>query len=71
MNEHISGIKVPQALIDEMAGAPEAGYRDKAVEIATRLLKEIAPMVQGVHFMPLGWSDLVPQLANTAREAAG
>jgi methylenetetrahydrofolate reductase (NADPH) len=71
MNEHISGIRVPQALIDEMAGAPEAGYRDKAVEIATRLLKEIAPMVQGVHFMPLGWSDLVPQLARTARDAAG
>jgi methylenetetrahydrofolate reductase (NADPH) len=71
MNEHISGIRVPQALIDEMAGAPKAGYRDKAVEIATRLLKEIAPMVQGVHFMPLGWSDLVPQLARTAREAAG
>ena len=40
------------------------------LEIATRLLKEISPMVQGIHFMPLGWSDLVPQLAGTARDAA-
>lgn len=70
MNEHVSGIKVPQALIDEMASVPEAGYKNKSLEIATRLLKEISPMVQGIHFMPLGWSDLVPQLAGTARDAA-
>jgi 5,10-methylenetetrahydrofolate reductase len=70
MNDHVSGIKVPQSLIDEMASVPEAGYKDKSMEIATRLLKEIAPMVQGVHFMPLGWSDLVPQLAATAKGAA-
>ncbi len=61
---------MPQALIDEMAGVPEAGYKTKSVEIATRLLKEIAPMVQGIHFMPLGWSDLVPQLASAAKDAA-
>jgi 5,10-methylenetetrahydrofolate reductase len=70
MNEHVSGIKVPQALIDEMASVPPEGYKDKSLEIATRLLKEIAPMVQGIHFMPLGWSDLVPQLASMARDAA-
>jgi methylenetetrahydrofolate reductase (NADPH) len=71
MNEHVSGIKVPQALIDAMASVPPEGYKDKSLEIATRLLKEIAPMVQGIHFMPLGWSDLVPQLASTAKDAAG
>jgi 5,10-methylenetetrahydrofolate reductase len=70
MNERVSGIKVPQALIDEMASVPPEGYKDKSLEIATRLLKEIAPMVQGIHFMPLGWSDLVPQLASAARDAA-
>jgi len=70
MNEHVSGITVPQALIDEMAGVPPEGYKGKSVEISTRLLKEIAPMVQGIHFMPLGWSDLVPQLAATAQGAA-
>lgn len=70
MNEHVSGIKVPQALIDEMASVPPEGYKDKSMEIATRLLKEIAPMVQGIHFMPLGWSDLVPQLAATAKDAS-
>ena len=62
MNEHVSGITVPQALIDEMASVPEAQYKDKAREITARLVKEISPMVQGIHFMPLGWSDLVPAI---------
>ncbi len=60
MNEHVSGITVPPALIQEMESVPPEGYKDKAVEITARLLKEIGPMVQGVHFMPLGWSEVVP-----------
>jgi 5,10-methylenetetrahydrofolate reductase len=62
MNEHISGVTVPLDLIDEMAGVPPEGYKDKAREITARLIRELAPMVQGVHFMPLGWSDLIPQV---------
>lgn len=60
MNEHVSGITVPLAIIDEMAGVPEEKQKDQARKITTRLVKEISPMVQGLHFMPLGWSDLVP-----------
>jgi 5,10-methylenetetrahydrofolate reductase len=62
MNDNVSGITVPEALIKEMEGESAAGYKDKAVEITARLLKVIAPMVQGVHFMPLGWSDVIPQV---------
>ncbi|MFZ5448039.1 MAG: methylenetetrahydrofolate reductase [Thermodesulfobacteriota bacterium] len=62
MNDHVSGITVPQSMIDEMASVPPEKYRDKAREITTRLVKEIRPMVQGIHFMPLGWSDLVPAI---------
>lgn len=62
MNEQISGIRVPQAIIQEMANTPPESYKDKAAEITARLVKEIAPMVQGIHFMPLGWSDLVPRV---------
>ncbi|MBM4273028.1 MAG: 5,10-methylenetetrahydrofolate reductase [Deltaproteobacteria bacterium] len=62
MNEKISGIRVPQAIVQEMAKASPDAYKDKAVEITARLVKEIAPMVQGIHFMPLGWSDIVPRV---------
>jgi len=61
MNEHVSGITVPEALIKEMESVPAAEYKAKAQEITIRLAKQMGPMVQGVHFMPLGWSDLVPK----------
>lgn len=71
MNEHVSGITVPAAIIKEMESVSPEGYKDKAVEITARLLKEIGPMVQGVHFMPLGWSEVIPpvmeRLKNTCR----
>jgi methylenetetrahydrofolate reductase (NADPH) len=64
MNEKISGVSVPLSIIDEMAATPPELYRPKAREITARLLGEIAPMVQGIHFMPMGWSDLIPQLVD-------
>ncbi len=62
MNNNVSGITVPESLIEEMASVPKGGRKEKSVEITVRLLKEMAPMVQGIHFMPLGWSNLVPSV---------
>jgi methylenetetrahydrofolate reductase (NADPH) len=42
-----------------MGSVSKEDRRQKAVEITTRLVSQIAPMVQGVHFMPMGWSDVV------------
>ena len=62
MNNYVSGIKVPQDLIEEVSSAPKNKRKQKAVEISVRLVKEIAPMAQGIHFMPLGWSDIIPEI---------
>lgn len=62
MNEHVSGVTVPEWIIEEMGRVDKADRKKKAVEITYRLAKEIAPMVQGIHFMPLGWSDVVVQV---------
>jgi 5,10-methylenetetrahydrofolate reductase len=62
MNEHVSGIRVPQWIIDEMAAVDKADRKRKAVEITLQLCREIAPMAQGIHFMPLGWSDVVREV---------
>jgi len=59
MNANVSGITVPDWIIDEMGSVPKENREKKAIEITTRLVNEIGPMVQGVHFMPLGWSDVV------------
>jgi methylenetetrahydrofolate reductase (NADPH) len=68
MNEHVSGITVPEALVKEMASVPPAQYKAKAGEITMRLAKEMGPMVQGIHFMPMGWSDLVPPVVQELRK---
>jgi len=62
MNEHVSGVTVPEWIIEEMGRVDKADRKKKATEITYRLAKEIAPMVQGIHFMPLGWSDVVVQV---------
>jgi methylenetetrahydrofolate reductase (NADH) len=68
MNANVSGITVPDWIIDEMAGAAKEDIRNKAAQITTRLVAEIAPMVQGVHFMPLGWSDVVVRVIEEIQE---
>jgi methylenetetrahydrofolate reductase (NADPH) len=62
MNNHVAGIKVPDSLIKEIDSIPIQGRKEKAIEITVRLVKEIGPMVQGVHFMPIGWSDVIPEI---------
>ena len=62
MNDHVSGVRVPDSFIEEIGSAPRDGRKEKAIEMTARLVSEIAPMVQGVHFMPLGWSDVIPQI---------
>ncbi|MDD3345242.1 MAG: methylenetetrahydrofolate reductase [Candidatus Omnitrophica bacterium] len=60
MNKNVAGVSVPEDLISEMEGA-----KDKeavSVEIASRLIKEIKPMCQGVHIMPIGWNRLIPRV---------
>ncbi|MCX5656853.1 MAG: methylenetetrahydrofolate reductase, partial [Candidatus Omnitrophica bacterium] len=59
MNENVSGVTVPQELIDEMAKT-----KDKvatSVDIASRIIKAANPLCQGVHIMPIGWDKVVPR----------
>jgi 5,10-methylenetetrahydrofolate reductase len=62
MNENVSGITVPDWIIEEMGKVSKADRKKKAVEITIKLIQEIKPMAQGIHFMPLGWSDIVPEV---------
>jgi methylenetetrahydrofolate reductase (NADPH) len=66
MNENVAGITVPDNLISEMADTRKEDRRKKAVEITVRLIQQVKPFCQGVHIMPLGWDDLVPQIIEEA-----
>jgi 5,10-methylenetetrahydrofolate reductase len=60
MNENVAGIYVPDNLIKEMQETKDK--QAKSIEIAARLIKELKPMCQGVHIMPIGWDKLVPKV---------
>jgi methylenetetrahydrofolate reductase (NADPH) len=64
MNKNVSGVSVPESLIKEMEET-----KDKvslSVQIAARLIKELKPMCQGIHIMPIGWDKKVPLVLEAA-----
>ncbi|MCM8799731.1 MAG: methylenetetrahydrofolate reductase [Candidatus Omnitrophica bacterium] len=64
MNKNVSGIFVPEDLIKEMEEAKDKVK--KSIEIASRLIKELKPMCQGIHIMPIGWEKKVPLVLDSA-----
>jgi len=66
MNENVAGVFVPQNLIDEMNSVSKEDRAKKSVEIAARLIKELKPMCQGIHIMPIGWDRKVPLVLDAA-----
>lgn len=64
MNKNVAGVFVPDNLIKEMEETKDK--QAKSVEIAARLIKELKPLCQGIHIMPIGWDKVVPQVLDAA-----
>ncbi len=60
MNRNVSGVFVPQELIDRMVAAEDKV--NTGLEIAANLIKELKGMCQGIHIMAIGWEKKVPAL---------
>ena len=66
MNNNVSGITVPQEWIDEIGSVDKKDRKKKSAEMMGRFIKKLKPLVQGVHIMPLGWTDAVPDILEHA-----
>jgi 5,10-methylenetetrahydrofolate reductase len=64
MNKNVAGVSVPDNLIKEMEETKDKVA--KSVEIAARLIKELKPMCQGIHIMPIGWDKVVPKVLDAS-----
>jgi len=64
MNKNVAGVFVPDDLIKEMEETKDK--QAKSVEIASRLIKELKPMCQGIHIMPIGWDKVVPRVLDAS-----
>lgn len=63
-NGSVPGISIPESLIRELDGTEDR--REKSAEIASRVIREIQPMCQGVHIMAIGWESLIPGVLEAA-----
>ena len=64
MNKNVSGVFVPEELIDKMAKAEDKVAT--GIEIAANLIKELKHICQGVHLMAIGWEKRVPAILDAA-----
>lgn len=64
MNNNVAGVFVPDNLIKEIEETKDKSA--KSIEIAARIIKELKPMCQGIHIMPIGWDKKVPLVLDAA-----
>ncbi|MEN3013829.1 MAG: methylenetetrahydrofolate reductase [Endomicrobiia bacterium] len=65
MNENLAGVNVPEYLIEELKKDKEKTKSGQTgIEIAAKIIKDIKSYCNGIHIMPLGWNDKVPNLLN-------
>lgn len=64
MTENVAGVVVPQWMIDALAD--KETRLQKTIELSAQLVRELKPLCQGVHMMPLGWDKHVPPILDLA-----
>ncbi len=64
MNANVAGVSVPEALIDRMQKSTDKAKT--SIEITVELIKELKGLCQGIHIMPLGWAEKIPEILEKA-----
>jgi len=64
MNKNVSGVFVPEELIQKMTGAEDK--TQTGIQIAADLIKQLKGLCQGVHIMAIGWEKKVPAIMEAA-----
>lgn len=62
LNANVPGVRVPQALLDEMESAGPEGEGAAGVAIAARIIREVRKLCAGVHVMAIGWESRIPEI---------
>jgi methylenetetrahydrofolate reductase (NADPH) len=66
MKNNVSGLSVPEELVDRMAGAKDA--KEEGVKICLEIIEQIKEIkgIHGVHIMAVAWEDIVPDIVEKA-----
>ncbi|MBW2739769.1 MAG: methylenetetrahydrofolate reductase [Deltaproteobacteria bacterium] len=66
MRNNVSGLSVPEELVDRMADAKDA--KEEGVKICLEIIEQIKEIkgIHGVHIMAVAWEDIVPGIVEKA-----
>ena len=64
MTERIPGVVVPDPMIDELENAESRVQT--SIAMTGNIVKDVAPMCQGVHIMAIGWEHRIPAVMEAA-----
>jgi len=62
MTANVAGVHVPDHMVERMAKTKKADRKKVSAEMAAELVRQVKGLCQGVHLMPLGWDDIVPDI---------
>ncbi|HJS21335.1 MAG TPA: methylenetetrahydrofolate reductase [Steroidobacteraceae bacterium] len=67
LHDNVPGIRVPDALLDEMQVAAASGAEpETGLAIAARIVRAARPLCAGVHLMTLGWEQHIAQILHAS-----
>jgi len=66
MNANVSGVFVPEELIQKMVDAPKEDRAQVGIQICADIIKQLKSLCQGVHIMAIGWEKRVPDIIQAA-----
>ncbi|OGN99503.1 MAG: 5,10-methylenetetrahydrofolate reductase [Chloroflexi bacterium RBG_13_51_52] len=66
MRDYVSGVTVPDEIIDRLKGAEKA--KEEGVNIILEIIEQIKeiPGIHGIHIMAVGWEDIVSEMVERA-----
>lgn len=66
MRNNVSGLSVPQALVDRMANCEDP--KEEGVKICLETIEQLKEVegIHGIHIMAVAWEDIVPRLVEEA-----
>ncbi len=67
LNANLPGVVVPPEMMKAMDDAARIGAtRQRGIELAAKVVREMKGICQGVHIMAIGWEAEVPEILKTA-----
>ncbi|MBW2018800.1 MAG: methylenetetrahydrofolate reductase [Deltaproteobacteria bacterium] len=66
MRNNVSGLSVPQEIVDRMADAKDA--KEEGVKICLETIEQLKEVegIHGIHIMAVAWEDIVPRIVEEA-----